>query len=242
MTRTYTILIIVVAVILGAYFALPQRRFEETVFPLVQGEQVIAYDDQSDGGGSRIEYLASDSVMNFSCTLGADSSRGGWCGILFNLSDVEREKFRKWNFVDSIYLDVESSGTEEIVMKIFTFDSDVSDLEKPKSFRLLLKEIPLLGGRQKIAVSIEDFYTPEFWFEEYGKNASPNRRFLESAARLEITSGWSQPRGKKYSLMIRGISVSGISNLYFGIALGAAVLVIVVAIGFRHPRKSEDGK
>ncbi len=239
MAKTYTILGLAVAIILGVYFVIPQKRFEENVFPLIQGEDVLVYDDQTDGGNSQIESSVDSSALNFSCTLGADTSKGAWCGIVFSLSDVKKENFRKWNFVDSVILDIEAYGTSEILLKIWTFDSDITKLDEWQSFRLLLKEVPLSDGRQRIAVAMDDFYTPDFWTEKYGKESSGGRRFLETTARLEITSGWNQPRGKRYSLNIRDISVSGVSNLYFGLAMIAIILVVVAAIGLRHP-KSED--
>ncbi|SHK54483.1 hypothetical protein [Fibrobacter sp. UWEL] len=237
MTKTYTILGIVVAIILGVYNYLPDQRFFDSAFPVSDGISVEAYDDQYDGGTSQIEYAAGDSTLEFSCTLGPESGKGGWCGVLFQLGDVANKKFKKWNFVDTVLLDIESSGTKEILLKIWTFDPDVTQLDKPNTFRLLLKEVPLKGGRETIAIPMDDFYTPDFWFDEYGQKSARNRRSLESSARLEITSGWNQPRGQKYSLKVHQLSVSGVSNLYFGITLGLILLVVIAAIGLRHPKK-----
>lgn len=242
MTKTYTVLAIVVAIILGVYFSLPDQRFFETVFPLGEEMRVDGYDDQYDGGRSQIEFQKNKESLDFSCTLGPEDAKGGWCGVLFQLGDVEKKDFRKWNFVDTVYLDLDAHGTSEILLKIWTFDPDVTDLEKPNTFRLLLKEVSLKEGEQRVAIPMDDFYTPEFWFEEYGQESARNRRSLESAARLEITSGWKQPRGQKYSLKIRNISVTGVSNLYFGITMGLIILVVIAAIGLRHPRKCSDDK
>lgn len=242
MTKTYTILGIVVAIILGVYNYLPDQRFFDGVFPIGDGVSVIGYDDRSDGGISQIEFAAGDSALDFSCVLGPKEAKGGWCGVLFQLGDVANKKFRKWNFVDTVYLDVESSGTTEILLKIWTFDPDVTQLDKPNTFRLLLKEVPLKGGRETIAIPMDDFYTPEFWFEEYGTESARNRRSLESSARIEITSGWSQPRSQRYSLKIHQLFVSGVSNLYFGVTLGLIVLVVIAAIGLRHPKKNGTNK
>ncbi|PWJ69115.1 hypothetical protein BGX12_10579 [Fibrobacter sp. UWR4] len=242
MTKTYTILGIVVAIILGVYNYLPDQRFLDEAFPVGEGVSVIGYDDQYDGGSSQIEFDAGDSTLDFSCTLGPEDAKAGWCGVLFQLGDVADKKFKKWNFVDTVHLDIESSGTNEILLKIWTFDPDVTQLDKPNTFRLLLKEVALKGGRETIAIPMDDFYTPEFWFEEYGKESARNRRSLESAARVEITSGWNQPRGQKYTIKLRQLSVSGVSNLYFGITLGLIVLVVIAAIGLRHPRRNAEGR
>lgn len=238
MTKTYTILAIVVAIILGVYNYLPDQRFYDGAFPVGDGVSVIGYDDQYDGGLSQIEFAAGDSTLEFSCTLGPEGSKGGWCGILFQLGDVANKKFRKWNFVDTVYLDVESNGTNEILLKIWTFDPDVTVLDNSNTFRLLLKEVPLKGDREKVAIPMDDFYTPDFWFDEYGQKSARNRRSLESVARVEISSGWNQPRGQTYSIKLHQLSVSGVSNLYFGITLVLILLVVIAAIGLRHPKKN----
>lgn len=241
MARIYVIMGLVVAVVLGGYFALPFFRSSESVFPLLNGATVIAYDDKSDLGNSEIEFAQNDSVLDFSCTLGKDSLHGGWCGLLFDLTNPSEKTFRKWNFVDQLTLDVESSGTDEILLKIWTYDPKISDLKNPKSFRLLLKEVKLAGGRQTVSIPLDEFYTPDFWYDGVGKNVDRNQRSLESAARLEITSGWNQPRGKKYSLTIRGIAVSGTSTLAFGIILGVFILVVIGASGIRFAGKNHCG-
>lgn len=241
MARIYVVMAAVVVVILGGYFALPKFRFSESVFPLSNGISVVAYDDKGDKGSSEIEFAQQDSSLDFSCTLGMDSLNGGWCGLVFDLTDPDTKTFRKWNFVDQLTLDVESSGTNEIILKIWTFEPDVSDAKNPKTFKLLLKEIPLSGGRQTISIPVDDFYTPDFWYDEYGKASKRENRYMDAVARLEITSGWNQPKGKKYSLMIHEISVSGMSSVAFGIMLGVFILVVIGASGIRCHSKNHCG-
>ena len=84
MRKTYIILSAIAAVVLAVYFLLPKVSFEETVFPLEKGVSLLAYDDQGDGGMSRIEFGKDSEALSFRCTLGEDTTLAAWCGLLWN--------------------------------------------------------------------------------------------------------------------------------------------------------------
>ena len=240
MTKTYVILVAIAAVVLGVYFALPDRHFADSVFPLHDGASVFEYDDRSDGGSSEVDFALTDSSLSFSCKLGVDGN-SAWCGLLFDVSKGKEAKYRNWTFVDSLIFDVESKGTEEILVKVWTFDPDVTDIEKPRTFRLLMKEIPLAGGRERIAIPFEQFYTPDFWYDDEHVDRKLNRRHQETVARVEIAPGWNHPRGKNFTLKLYGITAKGVSNLAFGIVMFVMLGLTVVAIGRTHSFNKENG-
>lgn len=242
MAKTYAVLAAIVAVVLGVYFALPNRYFVESVFPLNDGATVIEYDDRSDGGSSEVTFNLKDSLMSFSCALGGDSTRGAWCGLLFDLSKGKVQEYRNWTFVDSLIFDVEAKGTGEVLVKVWTFDPDVTDITKPRSFRLLLKELSLKEGRQRVAVPMEHFYTPEFWYADGKVDPSLNRRHQETVARLELAPGWNQKRGQKFSLTFYEITAKGVSNVAFGAVMFIILGLMIVAIGRKHSldKKSDE--
>lgn len=234
MRKTYIVLAVLAAIVIGVYNFLPNRYFTESVFPLNDETSLVAYDDKADAGSSEIELAMGDSLLDFSCTLGADTTRGAWCGLLFDLSQGDKKKFRNWTFVDTVVFDLEVKGTKEVLVKIWTYDPDVTKLNEPKTFRLLLKEMPLAEGRQRVAIPMENFYTPDFWYTDAKVDPSMNRRHQETVARVEIAPGWNQKRGQKFSLAIREISVKGVSNVGFGIVLFIILGLTIVAIGRRH--------
>jgi hypothetical protein len=69
-----------------------------------------------------------------------------------------------------------------------------------------------------------------------------NRPHHESIARVEISAGWKQPRGKKFVVGVREISASGVSNTAYGIFLFIFLGLMIVAIGRRHPVKENNEK
>ena len=71
---------------------------------------------------------------------------------------------------------------------------------------------------------------------------SRNRPHHESVARVEISAGWKQPRGKNFVVNVREISVSGVSNRNYGIFLFMILGLMIVAIGRRHPVKEHNEK
>lgn len=234
MAKTYVILVAIAAVVLGIYFALPDRHFFDNVFPLHDGATVFEYDDKADGGSSEVTFALADSSLSFSCMLGADTAKSAWCGLLFDLSQGDKAEYRNWTFIDSLVFEVESQGTKEILVKVWTFDPDVTDVTKPRTFRLLMKELSLSGGRERISIPFEQFYTPDFWFDDEHVDRTLNRRHQETVARVEIAPGWNQPHGKSFSLKIYSVTAKGVSNFAFGVVMFVMLGLMIVAIGRTH--------
>lgn len=240
MAKTYMILVALAAMVLGVYFKTQYRFIEDGIFPLLDEETtVLAYDDEVDGGQSKSHVKKGGSSLTFECTLGADTARSAWCGLILGLNK-DTVGFRDWSFVDSVVFDVEAHGTEEVLVKLWTFDPDVTELEKLRSYRLLMKELPLKEGRQRISIPFEQFYTPDFWFQEGKVDTSLVDRHQERLARVEIAAGWNQPRGKKFSVKILEIKAKGLSYKAFGTMLFALLILAIIAIGRRHAVKENS--
>lgn len=240
MRKTYTILGCLAVLVLVVYSLIPESSFVENIFPLEEGVSVIHYDDRNDGGSSTATLMKSDSSMKFECVLGTDTTAYAWCGMLWNFDPDTLEAFRNWTFVDSLVLDIETSGTKEILVKLWAFDPDVTDLKKPRSFRLLMKEVTVSGGRERIAIPMDQFYTPDFWYEGEHVDRELKSRHQESMARVEVAPGWDQPRGVHFSIVFHGVCAKGLSNFWFGVVLFAFLGLTIVAVGFRHHKKNED--
>ena len=134
MKKTYIILGSIAAVVLAVYLLLPDVLFEELVFPLEKGSTVLAYDDRADGGESSTTFKVTDSELSFECSLGADTAKSSWCGLLWNFDPDSLKQFRNWIFVDSLIFDLDVSGTREVLVKLWAYDPDVTDIRKPKTF------------------------------------------------------------------------------------------------------------
>jgi len=242
MKKSYTILAIIAVIVIAVYVMLPQERFAEIVFPLANDAKVSAYDDNAEGGFSVVQFKALDSLVSFQCALGEDEKKSAWCGLVFDFDPNGEKKFHNWKNVDTLYLDIDVAGTDEINVKTWTYDPDVTELNRPETFRLLLKEVPVKTGRNRIAIPFEQLYIPDFWYDNLGVKRSRNRPHHESVARVEISAGWKQPRGKNFVVNVREISVSGVSNRNYGIFLFMILGLMIVAIGRRHPVKEHNEK
>ncbi len=239
MKKTYIILSAIAAAVLLAYLLLPKVTFEEAVFPLEKGVTLLAYDDQADGGMSRIEFGKEGDALSFRCTLGEDTTLAAWCGLLWNFDPDSAKLYRNWSLVDSLIFDMEVQGTQEVLVKLWTYDPDITDIKKAKTFRLLMKELPLQKGRNRVAIPIDQLYTPDFWYEDVKTESGNKHTHMETAARLEIAPGWNQARGKSFSLKIHGIKAIGMSSFSFGIVLAIFVVLTIIAVGRRHQVKDE---
>lgn len=238
MKKLYIILSIIAAFALIVYAVLPDRHFVESVFPLEEGVAIDSYDDVSDGGSSKIAFMKGDSLLHFQCTLGMDEDKPTWCGLLWNFDPDGKKNFRNWVFVDTLVLDLETSGTKELLLKVWTFDPDVSTLNKYGSYRLHLKEIPIRKNSTRIAIPLEELYTPDFWYNDNGVDKKKyKQRHMESVARVELAPGWNQARGRRFTVAVHEISAKGVSNLAFGSVLILFVILTIVAIGFTNRKK-----
>lgn len=237
MKKLYIILSLIAICALVIYAVLPDRHFVESVFPLEEGVVVDSFDDVADGGSSKVAFMKSDSLLHFQCALGQDEDKATWCGILWNFDPENKKNFRNWTFVDTIVLNMEVSGTKELLVKVWTFDPDVSSLDNYGSYRLHLKEVPVRNGVNKISLPMEQLYTPDFWYNDNNVKKSYKRRHLESVARVEIAPGWNQARGRRFTIAVHEMSAKGVSNLAFGMVLILFVILTIVAIGFTGRKK-----
>lgn len=244
MKKTWSILAVIAVATVVAYFALPIRFFVENIIPFENEIRPVAYDDESDGGTSKVTFDVSESGVDFSCVLGSAEEKAGWCGLIFDLRNREGELYynRDWSFVDTVIFDVEASGTNEILVKLWAYDEDVTDTNVARTYRLLMKELPLTGGRQRVAIPLEQFYTPDFWYADNHVDTSLVERHQDEIVRLEIAPGWNQPRGQKFALKFYGIQAKGLSNATFGGVLFVMLILTIVAVGRKHAFEVETRK
>lgn len=234
MAKTYIILVAIAVAVVIVYLILPSRYFTDVVFPLDSDATVAAYDDTFDGGSSKMSFAQSDSSLSFSCSLGGTVEQSAWCGFVVDLRKKNEKRYRDWTFVDSVIFDLDVKGTNEVLVKIWTYDPDVTDTLKARSFRLLMKELQLVEGRQRISVPMEHFYTPDFWFKDEHVDTALVDRHQEMVARLEFAPGWNQPRGRSFSIVVHEITAKGLSNFSFGVVMFIMLGLMIVAIGRTH--------
>lgn len=236
MSHRGTILAIIAIVILVIYIAVPKHQFVKSVFPLRPSERVSVYDDNSDGGYSTVRMGLVDSLLDFECTLGKDTTKPAWCGLIWEMDAEKKGSYENWTLVDSLILDIESVEKTGIVLKVWTYDPDVTDETKLNTFRQLIKEVPLNKGNNHIALAMEDLYVPDFWYEQTGTSKNLTQRHQEHVARVEITPGWDVKHGDHLEIKIKKIEARGIGNIELAIFLGAYLILAIIAIGFLRKR------
>ncbi len=240
MAKRIAILSVAVVCIFIAYVFVPKREFSISIFPLRADEAVMVYDDVADGGNSVSKMTVSDSALEFECTLGADASRNAWCGIIWTFAGNSPERkwrYENWSLVDSVLLRVYSETASEIVVKVWTFDPDVTNRDSLHTFRQMLKEVPLEKGDNRISIAFDEFYVPDFWYAQTGADRDLAQRHKEHVARFEITPGWKAKRGVPMKLRIQAISAKGTGTIELAAFLFVSVLIVVVALGFIKKRK-----
>lgn len=240
MPRRIAILSIAIICMFAAYALMPKREFSLGIFPLQHGATLEAYDDQADGGTSSVAMNVEDSALDFRCTLGTDTSKGAWCGMIWRFEEPDsllRQKFESWKFVDSVHMDVEAFAESEIIAKVWIFDPVVTNRDSLHTYRQMLKEIPLKKGRNHISIAFKDFYVPDFWFAQTGADREREVRIKNHIARFEITPGWNAPRGVSQHFRFLRIEARGLGSIELAIFIGVCVVIIVLALGFIRKRR-----
>ena len=100
MAKKLAILSVAIICAFVVFVLVPKREFSIPIFPQPSAELPIVYDDVSDGGSSAATVRRVDSVLEFQCTLGKDTSKAAWCGLIWTLDS------KNWLLVDSIVMDV----------------------------------------------------------------------------------------------------------------------------------------
>ena len=157
MAKRVGVLCVAIILLFIAFVLIPKREFSIPVFPLRTHETLMVYDDISDGGSSVSKMEISDSVLDFRCTLGMDTSKGAWCGLIWTFSgeDTVKNRYENWSLVDSIVFKIYSEKKNEIISKVWTYDPDVTNEDSLHTFRQMLKEIPLEAGENEITIPFE---------------------------------------------------------------------------------------
>ena len=134
MAKKLAILSVAIICAFVVFVLVPKREFSIPIFPQPSAELPIVYDDVSDGGSSAATVRRVDSVLEFQCTLGKDTSKAAWCGLIWTLDS------KNWLLVDSIVMDVFSESASELVIKIWTFDPDVTQKDSLTTYHKITIE------------------------------------------------------------------------------------------------------
>jgi len=233
MKRLYWILGSLTVLAIVIYNIVPRQEFEEILYPMSESEIVFSYDDRSDGGQSIAGLSMIDSALIFQCELKEKEGAPTWCGVIWDMDPEKKRMFHNWTLVDSLVLDVKTHNIKELLIKIWTYDPDVTNIDSLKSYRPLIKEIPLKGGREHISIPMEYFYVPKYWLKDEKVNTNLIQRHQEAVARVEILPGWNQKRNQ-FFIAFHQIKVIGISNMAYGILLFFMLIIVSIALGYRH--------
>jgi len=161
----------------------------------------------------------------FKCLL---SKEGGHCGMGFSFNETEN-----WNLMDFIIIDMQSSDDfKELIVQILTIDPHTRATDR-STMKPVLKEVKLEQNQKRYSLSMEDFYTPDYWFEQQKTRDTHNSKRFSAVAGIEMYSGWKNKTDKPLELKIEGICLEGVSNTRFVILVIYIGILIATAISVR---------
>jgi len=161
----------------------------------------------------------------FKCVLSKES---GHCGMGFSFSEDEN-----WNLVDFLVVDMQnSSDFEELIVQILTVDFNTNEKDR-STMKPLIKELKLDKNKKRYSIPMEQFYTPDYWFEQQKVRDNHKSKRFSSVAGMELFSGWKNKTNKPLELEIKGVCLEGVNNTRFVLLVIYIVILIATAISVR---------
>jgi len=161
----------------------------------------------------------------FKCSLLNESGHCG-IGIVFNEN-------RNWNLMDYLVLDLQSSANfKELIVSIQTHDPSHSKESDRNSMKPIMKEVKL-DGRKRYSLPMNEFYTPDYWFEQQGARYINNPKRFSKVTGLEFFTGWKNPANTDLELKIEGMCVESHGSAPFIILVVYILILIIAAMSIR---------
>lgn len=207
---------------------------ERTVLQLVPSSEfrraIEVFNDSMAGGASRIRLEESQTGgLRAHMHLSAPEGQDAWAGFGWLLQESN------WTFVDSLYIEVRTDNLEEIELKLLTFDPNHTRRTDRNTYKQIVKELPVSSRWHTLAVPIDHFYIPQWWFAQQGVDPKFDSKHLERVFRLDIRPSSHAPQGQDLRIEVRSLVVVGSSNRNFAILFVYLFLLMVVALG-GYPR------
>jgi hypothetical protein len=161
----------------------------------------------------------------FKCSLSKES---GHCGMGFSFGEDEN-----WNLMDFLVIDMQSSADfKELIVQILTIDPRTRDDDR-STMKPLIKEVKQKKKKKRYSISMEHFYTPDYWFEQQKARNTHNTKRFSSVTGMEMFSGWKNKTGKPLELEIKSVCLEGVNNTRFVILVIYIGILIATAISVR---------
>jgi hypothetical protein len=161
----------------------------------------------------------------FKCSL---LNENGTCGI--GLSFNEK---RNWNLMDYLVLNLQSSANfKELIVSVQTHDPSHTKEGDRSSMKPIMRELELTG-KKRYSIAMNQFYTPDYWFEQQRARYINNPKRFSIVNGLELFAGWKNPANTELELKIESVCVEGSGNAPFVILVAYIGILIMAAISIR---------
>jgi len=170
-------------------------------------------------GDSHLEPFA------FKCSL---LDENGHCGIGLTFKES-----KNWNLMDNLVLDLQSSANfRELIVSVQTHDPSHTKEDDRSSMKPIIKEVKL-SGKKRYSLALNQFYTPDYWFEQQGARYINNPKRFSTVVGLELFTGWKNPANTALELKIESVCVEGSNSAPFIILVFYILILIMAAISIR---------
>lgn len=239
-----TVLILVLCSLFIAAIEFYYSRQNIVLKPMALGKALSTYSD-SDGDDGK-STISIDSVTEKGCHFSyilSDYYKYYYAGLHL-LNGKERVLNLEGYDKGAILLD--APGTNTMRLFILAHEPSTYNANDPQSWIHLRKTISIKKGKRKYQFFLDDFYTPQWWYDHYDKRKDQvTVKPLSEVLGLKLESGEGEPLGVKTPVFLGTIVFSKRISLFarlLELLIGAvAIAVIVLFLRKRFQRAKIGG-
>lgn len=229
--KRYLIIAVLAILAIFVYSRIPPSRKSIAIWPANDLSHLKSFANTGDVS-SALTFGAIKDQLNIAILLNASDPTQAWASLQFDLKKIHGGVMN-WLFMDSLIIELSTYDTPELMLKVLTWDPDVSQSEDPSTYRILIKELPLSKGLQHIAIPAEHLYVPDWWYTQRGVSKDLDSKHLEGVTHFEISTTEKTPLAKQVRIDIQQIRVEGPKRTNFVILLAFLFVLALAAIGLK---------
>lgn len=143
-----------------------------------------AFDDNSSGGDSKItQPVITDSSVMLVFQLRKKEFLWPYVGLG---RTVNENGFKGYNPDDSLIMEMSSNRKGRILLKLSTFDPELTKPGKPLTYRILEKQVTVTSALRRIAIPLKEFNVADWWKQQNEISPEDNSLYLDSLCYVEV--------------------------------------------------------
>lgn len=193
-------------VLFTSFFLISLHNREITIYPGINTDKIITYNDSSTNGNSLIEFFRFDSV-------GATLQYKLRNGLLYPYAGfkiiVKKDSlFKDLSGYDQVVLDLSLKEPQDIEVVFHNNIPGYTDQKRVLTYRFLSKTFACQKSEERFIVPLKSFVIPSWWFydKNFTEDSLPKEKYKE-VAEIIFQNGFKNSINKSFCFTLKHISL-----------------------------------